>query len=100
MDDSDRYFPDEVRLFAERRMVDYNHGHPNVAFGGLTSKQRLIMAAWLFFCMFSFRQGYRTRRESDTRRKRFENGILRFLTRYWQAIKNTFIIRTAGAFAR
>jgi putative transposase len=36
---------DEVRLFATQWMYDYNHHRPNMALGGFTPKQRLVMAA-------------------------------------------------------
>ena len=36
---------DEVREFATRWMLSYNHQRPNMALGGITPKQRLAMAA-------------------------------------------------------
>ena len=40
---------EEVRLFATRWIHDYNHFRPNMALGGITPKQRLAMAARLYF---------------------------------------------------
>jgi len=36
---------EEVQLFATQWMYDYNHDRPNMALGGITPKQRLVMAA-------------------------------------------------------
>ena len=36
---------DEVQLFATQWMYKYNHQHPKMALGGITPKQRLVMAA-------------------------------------------------------
>ena len=36
---------DEVRLYATNWMWMYNHERPNMALGGITSKQRLAMTA-------------------------------------------------------
>lgn len=36
---------DEVQFFAIQWMYDYNHDRPNMALGGITPKQRLVMAA-------------------------------------------------------
>ena len=35
---------DEVQLFATQCMYKYNHQRPNMALGGITPKQRLVMA--------------------------------------------------------
>ena len=36
---------DEVQMFATQWMYKYNHQRPNMALGGITTKQRLVMAA-------------------------------------------------------
>ena len=36
---------DEVQMFATQWMYKYNHQRPNMALGGITPKQRLVMAA-------------------------------------------------------
>jgi len=39
----------EVQDFATRWMWSYNHERPNMALGGITPKQRLAMAAKVYF---------------------------------------------------
>ena len=36
---------DEVQMFATQWIYKYNHQRPNMAFGGITPKQRLVIAA-------------------------------------------------------
>ena len=36
---------DEVQMFATQWMYKYNHQRPNMALGGITPKQRLVMTA-------------------------------------------------------
>jgi putative transposase len=36
---------DEVQMFATQWMYKFNHQRPNMALGGITPKQRLVMAA-------------------------------------------------------
>lgn len=40
---------DEVRDYATQWMWRYNHERPNMGLGGISPKQRLAMAAWLYF---------------------------------------------------